>query len=144
MSPAAPAERVGKAMVVEDLARAMAGGVEGLYFDPGSGCICTADQAGSGRIAIPERRHIEQREHLRAFLDDYAPDASYLHDQAYEAYRAARSVEAWRRSLGASHRAVVAFDAWMQGFYQTMARLFLVSQRRMHLGVLGYSHADPG
>lgn len=130
--------------VLDALARAMASDAGGQAYDPQDGSIRSGEQPAGIRerlVAIPERRQIEQREHLRAFLDDYAPDEPYLHDQAYEALLESQTPADWRRRLGERHRAVLAFDAWMTSFYRTMARMFLVSQRRAHLGILGYGHA---
>jgi hypothetical protein len=129
--------------IVAALAQAMSSGDTDRWFDPESGCVSAAlpDGAAAGRLVrIPDRSQIEHIDHVRAFLDDYAPDEPYLQDQAHAAFTRVRTPIDWRRALGPRHRAVCAFDAWMSGFYLTMARLFLINQRPAHLGILGYGH----
>lgn len=91
---------------------------------------------------IPTRDRIESREHITAFIHDYIPNESYLFDQAEGALKRAKSAVEWRKALGDNHRAVQAFNAYMDDFYHVVARMLLHGAKRPQVGMLSHMNKN--
>lgn len=101
----------------------------------------TADEVASSPnryTLIPTRERIESREHIQAFIHDYLPNEPYLFDQAVAALKGTKSAGEWRTNLGDKHRAVQAFDVYMDDFYHVVARMLLHGAKRPRVGMLSH------